>query len=133
MKISLVIPTYNEREGLRAMVEGLSGVLARTGIDYELVIVDDSSPDGTGELADELAREHKVLPVPTIGTSCLPWCGWWPRVAPTWPWARATCPAGGWETGRCAARSSRGWLAFWVRPSARCAMSPRAIWSSAAR
>lgn len=67
MKISLVIPTYNEREGLRAMVEGLSGVLARTGIDYELVIVDDSSQDGTGELADELAREHKVLPVHRSG------------------------------------------------------------------
>lgn len=63
MKVSLVIPTYNERDGLRQMVTDLSAVLERTGQDYELVIVDDNSPDGTGALADELAREFKLLVV----------------------------------------------------------------------
>lgn len=67
MKVSLVIPTYNERDGLREMVAGLSAVLERTGQDYEIVIVDDNSPDGTGALADELARELKLLVVHRVG------------------------------------------------------------------
>lgn len=67
MKVSLVIPTYNERDGLRAMVAGLSSVLERTGLEHEIVIVDDNSPDGTGVLADELAREFKLLVVHRTG------------------------------------------------------------------
>ena len=55
-RLSVVIPTYNEREGLAALVAAIYGVFARSGIDGELVIVDDNSPDGTGALADELAR-----------------------------------------------------------------------------
>jgi dolichol-phosphate mannosyltransferase len=49
------LPTYNERENLGPMVRALGGVLD-TSQDRVLVI-DDSSPDGTGDLADELARE----------------------------------------------------------------------------
>jgi dolichol-phosphate mannosyltransferase len=49
------LPTYNERENLEPMVGALGGVLDTTR-DLVLVI-DDSSPDGTGELADALARE----------------------------------------------------------------------------
>ena len=67
MKVSLVIPTYNERDGLKQMVASLSPVLERTGLDYEIVIVDDNSPDGTGALADELANEFKLLVVHRAG------------------------------------------------------------------
>jgi dolichol-phosphate mannosyltransferase len=49
------LPTYNERENLEAMVQALGEVLD-TSRDAVLV-VDDSSPDGTGEIADRLARE----------------------------------------------------------------------------
>jgi dolichol-phosphate mannosyltransferase len=49
------LPTFNERENLEPMVQALGGVLDTTR-DVVLVI-DDSSPDGTGELADGLARE----------------------------------------------------------------------------
>jgi dolichol-phosphate mannosyltransferase len=49
------LPTYNERENLEPMVEALGRVLD-TERDVVLVI-DDSSPDGTGEIADRLARE----------------------------------------------------------------------------
>jgi dolichol-phosphate mannosyltransferase len=51
----LCLPTYNERENLKQMVEALGGVLD-TQLDRVLVI-DDGSPDGTGEIADRLAVE----------------------------------------------------------------------------
>ncbi len=51
----LCLPTYNERENLEAMIEALRGVLD-TARDRVLVI-DDRSPDGTGEIADRLAAE----------------------------------------------------------------------------
>jgi dolichol-phosphate mannosyltransferase len=51
----LCLPTYNERENLEQMVDALGGVLD-TERDRVLVI-DDGSPDGTGEIADRLATE----------------------------------------------------------------------------
>ena len=51
----LCLPTYNERENLEQMIEALGGVLDTT-VDRVLVI-DDGSPDGTGEIADRLASE----------------------------------------------------------------------------
>jgi dolichol-phosphate mannosyltransferase len=49
--IVVVVPTYNERDNLPLLVDG---VLAHEG--YRLLIVDDASPDGTGEVAETLAR-----------------------------------------------------------------------------
>lgn len=55
----VIVPTYNERENLPALV---SRVLALpTPVD--LLVVDDRSPDGTGELADELASAHPAVHV----------------------------------------------------------------------
>ena len=54
MRVLVVIPTYNERENLRSAV---TGVLA-AGDGLSVLVVDDASPDGTGMLADELARER---------------------------------------------------------------------------
>ncbi len=51
----LCLPTYNERENLEAMIRALGEVL-ETSSDRVLVI-DDGSPDGTGEIADRLAAE----------------------------------------------------------------------------
>jgi dolichol-phosphate mannosyltransferase len=53
-KVVVVVPTYNERENLPV----LAGLLAGLGVaDLHLLVVDDSSPDGTGEVADKLAAE----------------------------------------------------------------------------
>jgi dolichol-phosphate mannosyltransferase len=48
----IVTPTYNERENLETFVEGVR----RSAPGADLLVVDDASPDGTGELADRLAR-----------------------------------------------------------------------------
>ncbi|GAA2242466.1 MULTISPECIES: polyprenol monophosphomannose synthase [Kitasatospora] len=53
-KVTVVVPTYNERENLPA----LAALLADLPVpDLHLLVVDDNSPDGTGEVADKLATE----------------------------------------------------------------------------
>lgn len=59
MLISVVIPTYNEKENLNVLVDRLMEVFSSNKINGNIVIVDDNSPDGTGELADELAVHYK--------------------------------------------------------------------------
>jgi dolichol-phosphate mannosyltransferase len=58
--LSIVIPTYNERERLEELVATVAGVLAGHRISGEMVVVDDNSPDGTGTIADGLARRYPV-------------------------------------------------------------------------
>ena len=60
----LVLPTYNEAKNIDAIVAAASSVLgAATADDYKILIVDDGSPDGTGEIADRLAAEHAQVDV----------------------------------------------------------------------
>ena len=55
MKTIIVIPTYNEAENLPT----ITGELLALGIQgLEILVVDDASPDGTGQIADELARRY---------------------------------------------------------------------------
>jgi glycosyltransferase involved in cell wall biosynthesis len=59
MDVSVVIPVYNEEEGLELLVQEVSSVLESQARDYELIIVDDGSTDGTYPL---LSRIHKKEP-----------------------------------------------------------------------
>jgi dolichol-phosphate mannosyltransferase len=60
----LILPTYNEAENVRAIVAAAGEVLARAARgEFRVLIVDDGSPDGTGELAEELAAEHAWVEV----------------------------------------------------------------------
>jgi len=49
LNVLVIIPTYNEAENLRPMVEAVRSY------GYDVLVVDDASPDGTGDIADELA------------------------------------------------------------------------------
>jgi len=59
MKAAVVLPTYNELENIRPMVESI--LSAAPGV--EVIVVDDDSPDGTGHVADQLARRHARVSV----------------------------------------------------------------------
>jgi dolichol-phosphate mannosyltransferase len=58
--LAIVVPTYNERDRLADLVDTIFAAYAAEGVDGELVIVDDNSPDGTGALADELAARYRI-------------------------------------------------------------------------
>jgi dolichol-phosphate mannosyltransferase len=60
----LILPTYNEAENIQAIVEAAGAVLAQASPGGHCVlIVDDGSPDGTGQIADRLAAEHDSVAV----------------------------------------------------------------------
>lgn len=54
MRTTIVIPTYNEAENLPKLVSALFSL----PLDLHLLVVDDNSPDGTGQIAEDLARVH---------------------------------------------------------------------------
>lgn len=60
-KLSIIIPTYNERENLGALLERIFSSLG--GLNFEVIVVDDNSPDGTGKLADEIASKRRDMKV----------------------------------------------------------------------
>jgi len=51
--LSIVVPTYNERDRLPELVRAVFDAYRAAGVDGELVIVDDNSPDGTGDIASQ--------------------------------------------------------------------------------
>jgi dolichol-phosphate mannosyltransferase len=58
----VVVPTYIERENIRPLVEQLRTLRASLpGVDLQVVFVDDSSPDGTGEEIQEMKRKHGFI------------------------------------------------------------------------
>ena len=63
MRVVVCLPTYNERENIEPMVRALDDVFRRHDLDARVLVIDDSSPDGTGEIADRLADEFSFLSV----------------------------------------------------------------------
>ena len=55
----IIIPTYNEKENIQDIAEAILGL----DLNLEILIVDDNSPDGTGQIADRLSEERKAVHV----------------------------------------------------------------------
>ena len=59
MKALIIFPTYNEKENIADII----GAVLELPYDFEVLVVDDNSPDGTGGIAEELAREDQRIHV----------------------------------------------------------------------
>lgn len=62
-KLSLVIPTYNEAKNIKDLCLLLTGILKQEAVVFEIIIVDDNSPDGTWQIAQDLAKQHQYIKV----------------------------------------------------------------------
>jgi len=58
--VSVIIPTYNERENVTRLIKFLHEVMVKERISYEIVVVDDNSPDGTAEAVRSLSHMYNV-------------------------------------------------------------------------
>ena len=59
----LILPTYNEAENLEPLVHAALPQLEASGLPHTVLVVDDGSPDGTGQIADRLAAELEQVQV----------------------------------------------------------------------
>ena len=60
MKVSVVIPTYNERGNIERLVAEIFGIFDKGRIDGSVIVVDDNSPDGTADAVEGLKREFPI-------------------------------------------------------------------------
>jgi dolichol-phosphate mannosyltransferase len=63
VRLAICLPTYDERQNLEPMVRALARVTAQADLDARVLVIDDASPDGTGEIADRLSHELEWLDV----------------------------------------------------------------------
>lgn len=67
--VSLFFPVYRDERTVRIVAEKALGLLESLDVDHEIVIVDDGSPDRSGKIADELARERSCIRVVHHGSN----------------------------------------------------------------
>jgi dolichol-phosphate mannosyltransferase len=60
LDLSLVVPTYNESQSLEDLCLAVDAAMKQTEYKYEIIIVDDNSPDGTAERAQELSARFPI-------------------------------------------------------------------------
>ncbi|MEM0465386.1 MAG: glycosyltransferase family 2 protein [Candidatus Pacearchaeota archaeon] len=63
MDLSIVIPTYNEKENIKEIISKIENEFNKNDIIGEIIVVDDNSPDGTGEILEELKKNKNNLKV----------------------------------------------------------------------
>lgn len=69
MKLSVIVPTYNEGENIKPLFEGIDKALEHNN--YEIVVVDDNSPDGTAEIVEGISGSYPVKLIRRPGKSGL--------------------------------------------------------------
>jgi len=64
MKLSIILPTYNERDSILLLIKEILMILGQESYEYEIVIVDDNSPDGTYDhVLSNFANNPKIRPL----------------------------------------------------------------------
>jgi dolichol-phosphate mannosyltransferase len=63
MLLSLVIPTYNERPSIVPLIQRTTALLEKSLTEFEIIVVDDDSPDGTWQAVQELVQQNGRLKV----------------------------------------------------------------------
>jgi len=63
MKLAVVIPTYNEKETLPSLIDELVHEVKKIAEKFFIIIMDDASPDGTGQIAEELNKKYGNITV----------------------------------------------------------------------
>ena len=58
-KLSIILPTYNEKENVAEMYSRLKNIIDQLNINYEIIFVDDNSPDGTIEIIKRLRKKDE--------------------------------------------------------------------------
>jgi len=58
--VSVILPTYNEKENITRLIQRISKAISKTKFSFEIIVADDNSQDGTGEIVDKLARKTKT-------------------------------------------------------------------------
>jgi dolichol-phosphate mannosyltransferase len=66
ISISLILPTYNEKENIKKLIDLSIKSFEKSKIDYEIIVVDDNSPDGTSKKVLELKKKKKYSNVRLI-------------------------------------------------------------------
>ncbi len=62
-KISVIIPAYNEDESIPVLLDEFQGLISTTGLDCEVILVDDGSEDRTYEVAKEYEKKYRFMKV----------------------------------------------------------------------
>ena len=79
LDISIVVPLYNEAESLPELVAWIDRVASREALNYEIVMVDDGSTDGSWSVIQQLKEEYKAIRaisfVRNYGKSAALYCG----------------------------------------------------------
>ena len=60
MDLSLISPAFNEREALPGLIEEIDGACASLGVEWETIVIDDGSTDGTAGIVRGIAARRRV-------------------------------------------------------------------------
>ena len=61
MKLSIVIPAYNEEESIAATIDQIEEAFSKGVIDHEIVVVNDNSKDNTAQVLEELSNKYPAV------------------------------------------------------------------------
>lgn len=70
MDLSIILPLYNEEESLPEMISWIDRTLASESLDYEIIMIDDGSTDGSWAIVNKLKSEYSRIKAIRFGRNC---------------------------------------------------------------